>query len=121
MSVYDARFAKPLDRDLIRDLLSRDVPILTVEDHSVVGGFGAAVLEAASEMGLSAARVRTLGIPDQWVYQNSRTAQLAEVGLDSPGIARAVRDLLLERPRRENAAPSGVAGVAPVRRTPNAG
>lgn len=116
VSVYDARFAKPVDRELIRDLLTRDIPILTVEDHSVVGGFGTAVLEAASEMGLNASRVRTLGIPDHWIYQNSRSSQLAETGLDAAGIAQRVRGLLLDRPKREESPASPTP-----RRSPAAG
>jgi 1-deoxy-D-xylulose-5-phosphate synthase len=97
-SVYDARFAKPVDRALIRSLLERRIPIVTVEDHSVVGGFGASVLEAASDMGLDASRVRVLGIPDHWIYQDSRKVQMAEAGIDASGIARAVRTLLSEAP-----------------------
>lgn len=94
VKVYDARFAKPIDRTLLRDLLERGVPILTIEDHSVIGGFGSAVLEAASEMGLDASRVRVLGLPDQWIMQDGRNAQLAEVGLDAPGIVRSIRQML---------------------------
>jgi 1-deoxy-D-xylulose-5-phosphate synthase len=94
VKVYDARFAKPIDRVLLRDLLERGVPILTIEDHSVIGGFGSAVLEAASEMGLDASRVRVLGLPDQWIMQDGRNAQLAEVGLDAPGIVRSIRQML---------------------------
>jgi len=91
VSVYDARFAKPVDAGLIRELITAGVPIVTVEDHGIIGGFGAAVLEAAQEMGLDASRVVRLGLPDSWVYQDSRGGQLAEVGLNAAGIARAIR------------------------------
>lgn len=91
VAVWDARFAKPVDAGLVRALLSRKIPVLTVEDHSVVGGFGTAVLEAAQEMGLDTSRVVRHGIPDHWVMQDSRKSQLAEVGLDASGIARMVR------------------------------
>ncbi len=91
VAVWDARFAKPVDTGLIRSLLERGIPVLTLEDHSVVGGFGAAVLEAAQEMGLDASRVVRHGIPDHWILQDSRARQLAEVGLDAPGIARMIR------------------------------
>jgi len=94
VAVWDARFAKPIDRELIRDLLERGVPIVTVEDHSVIGGFGAAVLEAAQEMGLDASRTVRLGMPDAWVMQDSRNAQLAEIGIDAAGIERSVRSLV---------------------------
>lgn len=93
VSVYDARFAKPVDRALIRRLLERRVPIVTIEDHGPVGGFGAAVVEAASDMGLDAGLVRRMALPDQWVYQDSRASQLEEVGLDAPSIARTVREV----------------------------
>jgi len=91
VSVYDARFAKPVDSQLIGRLLMRKVPIITVEDHSVVGGFGAAVLQAAQSLGLDASQVYTLGLPDSWIYQDSRARQLAQVGIDAPGIARSAR------------------------------
>ena len=88
---YDARFAKPIDSQLVRDLLSRKIPILTLEDHSIIGGFGSSLLECAQEFGLDASRVVRHGIPDHWINQNSRAQQLAEVGLDSIGIARMIR------------------------------
>jgi 1-deoxy-D-xylulose-5-phosphate synthase len=91
VEVYDARFAKPVDRELVRLLLERRIPIITIEDHGVTGGFGAAVLEAASEMGLDGSLITRLGLPDAWVYQDSRARQLAEVGLDVPGIVRTIR------------------------------
>lgn len=91
VAVWDARFAKPVDAQLIRGLLERGIPVLTLEDHSVVGGFGTAVIEAAQEMGLDASRVIRHGIPDHWIMQDSRGKQLAEVGLDAGGIARMIR------------------------------
>ena len=86
VGVWDARFAKPVDADLIQSLVERDIPILTLEDHSIVGGFGSAVLEALQERGLASARVLRHGLPDRWVLQDSRAKQLAEVGLDTPSI-----------------------------------
>jgi 1-deoxy-D-xylulose-5-phosphate synthase len=103
VAVYDARFAKPVDVDLIRDLTQRGVPILTVEDHALAGGFGAAVLEACNDERLNAALVHRLGMPLKWVYQDSRKKQLAQVGLDAAGIARKVRSILSEA--TESAAP----------------
>ncbi len=88
---YDARFAKPVDAQLVRDLLSRSIPILTLEDHSIVGGFGTSVLECAQEFRLDASIVVRHGIPDHWIHQDSRNDQLAEVGLDANGIARMIR------------------------------
>jgi 1-deoxy-D-xylulose-5-phosphate synthase len=107
VTVYDARFAKPVDAALIRSLLERGIPIVTVEDHSLIGGFGAAVLEAAQEMGLDASRVERLGLPDAWIYQDSRTRQLAEAGLDAAGIAQAIRVAAAKRTDREDSRVSG--------------
>ena len=90
VDVYDARFAKPVDTDLILDLARRGVPIVTVEDHSVIGGFGAAVLEAASAV--PGAVVVRAGIPDRWILQDSRASQLREVGLDAASLARVFRE-----------------------------
>jgi len=97
VGVWDARFAKPVDSDLIRELLTRHVPIITIEDHSVIGGFGAAVLEAAQDMGLDTSRITRLGLPDRWVYQDSRAKQLAEVGLDAAGIITAIQAAVAPR------------------------
>ncbi|QOJ01592.1 MAG: 1-deoxy-D-xylulose-5-phosphate synthase [Phycisphaeraceae bacterium] len=91
VAVWDARFAKPVDADLVRALLSRGVPVLTVEDHSLIGGFGSAVLESAAEQGLDASRLTRLALPDRWIFQDSRSRQLAEVGLNAAGIAASIR------------------------------
>ena len=91
VSLYDARFVKPVDESLLRSLVQRDIPILTLEDHSIVGGFGSAVLEAVQAMGLRNARIVRHGIPDHWIIQDSRTDQLQQVGLDAEGIARMIR------------------------------
>jgi 1-deoxy-D-xylulose-5-phosphate synthase len=99
VAVYDARFAKPIDTGLLRAILERGIPLVTVEDHSVVGGFGACVLEAAQAMGLDCSRMIRLGLPDAWIMQDSRSKQLAEAGIDAPGIARAVRAAAELRPR----------------------
>ena len=91
VAVYDARFAKPIDTSLVRGLLERQIPVVTVEDHSVVSGFGSCFLEAAADFGLDASRVKRLGLPDDWILQDSRKNQLAEAGIDAAAIVRAVR------------------------------
>jgi 1-deoxy-D-xylulose-5-phosphate synthase len=94
VSVYDARFARPVDIELISSLIERGIPIVTVEDHSIVGGFGSCVLEACHERGLDTRRITRLAIPCRWIYHGARTDQLEESGLDPAGIARAVREAL---------------------------
>ena len=95
VSVVNARFAKPIDTDMVRDAIGHGRPVVTVEDHSVAGGFGSVVLEAAQEMGLDAGRMVRLGIPpDRFIAHGSRAGQLAECGYDATGIASAVERLL---------------------------
>jgi len=91
VGVWDARFAKPVDDALVRALLTRGIPVVTVEDHALIGGFGAAVLESAAAHGLDASRVLRLGLPDSWILQDPRSSQKREAGIDAAGIARAVR------------------------------
>ncbi len=91
VAVFDARFAKPIDEELLERLLTRDVPILTIEDHALTGGFGSAVLETAARLELDATGVRRLGLPDAWIRQNPRDAQLSEAGLDVESITAALR------------------------------
>lgn len=106
VSVWDGRFAKPVDADLVRSLVERQIPIVTVEDHSVVGGFGSAITECASEiasqLGVPMPRISRVGLPDRWVYQDSRNKQLVEVGLDVAGLVRAFAGAL-EIPVRDDA------------------
>ncbi len=94
VAIYDARFAKPVDIDLIRNLVDSGTPVLTVEDHALAGGFGAVVLETCAQHRVPTQLIDRLGMPDRWVYQDSRKNQLAEAGLDAAGIARKVRQML---------------------------
>ncbi len=94
VNVYDARFAKPVDIDLIRSLIERRIPVITVEDHGVVSGFGSCVLEACNDHNLDTRLLTRMGIPCQWIYQGSRPGQLEEAGLDPANIARTVRNVL---------------------------
>ena len=105
IEVHDARFAKPVDHALLADLLERGIPVITVEDHSIVGGFGAAVLEACAEHGLDTRLVSRLALPDGWIHQGSRAEQLAEAGLDATSIARTIRDRLDQVPVVDTSAP----------------
>ncbi len=89
--VVAARFAKPVDREMLERVLGGDRPVVTVEDHARTGGFGSALIEEAVDAGLDVAGVSRLGLPDDWVAVASRGHQLAEVGIDAAGIARAVR------------------------------
>ena len=69
--------------------------MLTVEESSLIGGLGSAVLEVANEAGLSTTHVRRLGLPDRYVLHAERDEQLTEVGLDVDGIMRAASALAI--------------------------
>ena len=94
VAVYDARFAKPIDGELIRLLVDSGLSILTVEDHHVNGGFGACVLESCNEQRLPTDGIYRLGLPDHWIYQGSRSGQLVEAGIDAVSIAARAREIL---------------------------
>jgi 1-deoxy-D-xylulose-5-phosphate synthase len=89
LGVINARFIKPLDRTTICKAIEECGMVLTVEEGCLMGGFGSAVLEAANDAGLSTAHMRRLGLPDRYIFHAEREEQLAEVGLDVDGIARA--------------------------------
>ena len=93
VGVVNARFAKPLDRATMCKAIEEAAFVLTVEEGCLTGGFGSAVLEAASDAGIAAGHVRRLGLPDYFVLHAERDEQLAEVGLDLEGIIRAAVEL----------------------------
>jgi 1-deoxy-D-xylulose-5-phosphate synthase len=90
-TVADARFAKPLDMDLLRRLAANHEVLLTVEEGSS-GGFGAMVLQALAREGLldRGLKVRTLHLPDRFIEQNKPQTMYREAGLDARGIVAAV-------------------------------
>jgi 1-deoxy-D-xylulose-5-phosphate synthase len=90
-TVADLRFAKPLDVDLIRKLLTSHEVAVTVEEASI-GGFGAHVLTMASDEGLIDAglKLRTLRLPDVFQDHDSPQKQYDEAGLNAPQIVEAV-------------------------------
>jgi 1-deoxy-D-xylulose-5-phosphate synthase len=93
---YDLRFVKPLDEELLHEAFSRYDRFVTVEDGTVMGGFGSAVLEFMAANGFKA-EVRILGIPDRIVEHGSPKELHRECGYDAKGIADAVREMMKEK------------------------
>jgi 1-deoxy-D-xylulose-5-phosphate synthase len=93
VGVVNARFAKPLDREVLERALRECGFVVTVEEGCLMGGFGSAVLEAASEMSLDTTRIRRVGLPDRFIEHAERSELLADLGLDAAGIAAACREL----------------------------
>ncbi|MGE9310252.1 1-deoxy-D-xylulose-5-phosphate synthase [Niabella sp. CJ426] len=89
---YDIRFVKPLDEALLHEALATYPKIITVEDGTVVGGFGSAVLEFMAEHGYKN-EIKILGIPDRIVEHGSSKELHRECGYDAEGIAAAVREM----------------------------
>ena len=93
---YDMRFAKPLDEELLHEACQQYEKLITVEDGTVKGGIGSAILEFMAEHGYKN-EVRILGIPDRLVEHGTPKELHRECGYDAQGIADAVREMMKER------------------------
>ncbi|MDG3574998.1 1-deoxy-D-xylulose-5-phosphate synthase [Rhizobium sp. YJ-22] len=104
-TVADARFAKPLDTDLIRQLARHHEVLITVEEGAV-GGFGSQVLQFLAFEGLldHGLKVRPLVLPDLWMEQAKPEVMYAKAGLDRAGIVTAVFRALGQKPLEVGAA-----------------
>lgn len=90
-TLVDMRFVKPLDEKRISELGRSHDLLITLEDHAIQGGAGAAVSEYLHQQQLGC-QLLTLGIPDQWIEHAGRNAQLSECGLDASGIVSSVQN-----------------------------
>jgi len=101
-TVADARFAKPLDVDLILRLAREHEVLITIEEGSI-GGFGSYVLQTLAEHGglENGLKVRSMVLPDVFIDQDSPAAMYAKAGLDAKGIVAKVFDALGRDVRRE--------------------
>jgi 1-deoxy-D-xylulose-5-phosphate synthase len=94
-TVANARFAKPIDADLLIELLQAHDLVLTCEDHSQEGGFGSACAQAVLERRPDLLpRLRIAGVPDVFVHHGARPLQLRDAGLDPEGLVARVRAAL---------------------------
>lgn len=93
-TVVNARFVKPLDRELILNAAMRTGCIITVEENALQGGFGSAVLELLADEGMTAVRVKRIGIPDRYIEQGPQPQLRANLGLDGAGIAATTEAFL---------------------------
>jgi len=91
IGVVDARFCKPIDAEMIARVFATGKPVITLEDHTTINGFGTAVLESAQLQRCDTRMLTRLGLPDRFIQHSNRSEQLKEVGLDPTGIARSVR------------------------------
>ena len=87
------RFAKPIDETLLHEVFTKFDKVITVEDGTIVGGFGSAVIEFMADNNYHA-RVVRLGIPDQYVHHGTSEELYADCGFDAQAIAAKVEELV---------------------------
>ena len=88
-AVMNARFAKPLDEELVIELATRTGFLVTIEEAQLMGGFGSAVLELLETRGVEV-KIRRLGLPDGYIEHGTRAELLADVGLTPGQVAEQV-------------------------------
>ena len=93
-TVADARFAKPLDAELLRRLSSEHELLVTIEEGVLAGGFGTACWELLSEYG-HAPRILRIGLPDRYITHGARSLLHAEIGFTGERIAERIQAELL--------------------------
>ncbi len=106
-AVVNARFVKPLDRELLRTLLSEVPNLITVEDHALEGGFGSTVLEFLAEEEITGVRIRRLGVPDRFIPHGTQDELRNFCGIDQDAIAQAAMQMIggeKKRKRRDEKA-----------------
>jgi 1-deoxy-D-xylulose-5-phosphate synthase len=94
VAVINARFIKPLDDELIAKYCRPFTKIITVEEGSLAGGFGAAIMERVQELGIRDVAFHRIGIPDEYVHHGAQEVLRAQYDLDANGIAKRVREFL---------------------------
>ena len=92
---YDMRFVKPIDEALLHEVFAKFSKIITIEDGTVVGGFGTAVLEFMNQHGYHA-EVKIMGIPDRLVEHGTPRELYNEIGLNAQAVAEVLREWMKE-------------------------
>ena len=90
---FDMRFLKPIDNKLLKTVFTHFNKVITLEDASIVGGLGSAVIEYMNDNSYKAKVIR-LGIPDRFVDQGTQEELYKECGYDAGGIVATVRNLV---------------------------
>lgn len=93
---YDMRFVKPIDKEMLHEVFGKFNKVITIEDGTIVGGFGSAVLEFMNEYGYKA-DVKIMGIPDRLVEHGTPKQLYEEIGLDANAITDTLRDMVKDK------------------------
>lgn len=100
VKVVNARFIKPLDEQMLMQIFNKNMPILTIEEAVLEGGFGSAVLECAHEHGYHHLPIDRLGIPDYFVEHGNVSKLLEETGITKENVVKRIRTLIPSREKR---------------------
>lgn len=90
---YDMRFVKPLDTEMLTEVMQNFDQIVTIEDGTIQGGFGSAILEFMAENGFTN-KIKILGIPDKFIEHGTPEELYRECGIDAQGIVNTVKQLV---------------------------
>ncbi len=93
VTIVNARYIKPLDEELLLNMVQNHNQIIVAEENVTAGGFGSAVLEFLTRQGIKGIDFKMLGLPDEFIAHGSTEALLSQYGLDADGICRAVRNI----------------------------
>lgn len=100
VSVINARFIKPIDEKMMFNLLNKNIPILTIEEAVLQGGFGSTILEYAHDQGFHRAEIERMGIPDKFIEHGSVKELLNEIGLTTENVIQKVQTLARKKQKR---------------------
>ena len=93
-AVVNARFVKPLDKEMFRALLLRVPRVITVEDHVITGGFGSALIEFMADDGITGVEVKRLGVPDRFIPHGTQDELRKLCGFDKDAIAQTALQMV---------------------------
>ena len=96
IALYDMRFVKPLDEELLKEIGEKFETIITVEDGCLPGGFGSAIIEWFNDNSYKTSVIR-LGIPDRFVEHGTQSQLYKECGFDSDSIYNTAKKLLIQK------------------------
>jgi 1-deoxy-D-xylulose-5-phosphate synthase len=97
IEVVNARFVKPLDGELLKDVFARHKKVLTLEDNVITGGFGSAVLEFMNQHRINDVELIVHGLPDKFVDHGTPDELYSDLKMDVKGVSEIMKDLLLQK------------------------
>ncbi|WP_436372853.1 1-deoxy-D-xylulose-5-phosphate synthase [Cytobacillus sp. BC1816] len=100
IKVINARFIKPLDEKMLHELFADNMPILTIEEAVLQGGFGSAILEYAHDHGFHQAEIDRMGIPDKFIEHGSVNELMGEIGMTAEDVVDRMGKLARKKQKR---------------------